>query len=248
MKRRLSHLALAFRAIRAERRRFLPRQAAQARRRHIVGPGLRPVGAADRPPHRQAHSGPAHAHRREHAGRRPHRRDQSSVQPRAEGRHHHRHGLARHDRRRDHEGAQHPLRARPLQLARQSRGQSPRDVRERGVRHREHRRSVRARADRRRARRRAGRDRGAAAAQEPHRPQAQDRHRLSLARRGGAGGDARRGRQPRHHRGRSGERAPAVGRRRQDARAVQHGARARAMARGADDLRCREDARAACRC
>ena len=80
------------------------------------------------------------------------------------------------------------------------------------VRHIECRGSVRARADRRRARRRAGRDGGADPAQEPARHEAQDRHRLSFARRGGARGDARRGRQPGHHRRRSGERAPAMGR------------------------------------
>ena len=115
---------------------FLPWQADQADRRHVVGPGLRPVGAADRPPHHAAHSRPAFGRRREHAGRRAHRRDQPSVQPRAARRHRDRHGVARHDRRSDHEGAQHPLRAGPLQLGRQPGSQSPRDVRERRVRRR----------------------------------------------------------------------------------------------------------------
>ena len=104
---------------------------------------------------------------------------------------------------------------------------------------------VRARADRRRARRRAGRHRGAAAAQEPARHEAQDRAGLSLARRRRAGGRARRGRRLRQQRRRPGGRAAAMGRDRADARPVQHGAGGGGVARRAHDLRFRQDRRAA---
>ena len=153
------------------------------------------IGAA----HDPLHPGQPDAHRREHAGRRPHRRDQSPLQRGAARRHRDRHGVAQHAGRGRHEGAQRPLRSGQVQLARQSRGQPPAccssttrirdstrspDLFERELivgAHRPARRASRV---------------GAADAEEPARHEAQDRARLSLARRHGAGGRARRGRRP----------------------------------------------------
>ena len=174
----------------SRRRRLLRRQADHLHRRRRRRRRLRPAGAADRAPSRQAHSGQALDRRAEHAG--ADRGGQPHVHHRAEGRHHHRAAPARHPARQADLSVRRPLRDREVQLARQPQQRDRGDARlaHRAAQDREG--PVRQGADRRRHhRRRSGDD--AEALQFADRHQVQGRHRLQQHRADRARDRARRG-------------------------------------------------------